>query len=532
MSLPALLAAYERNGVDCLVSLRPHQEAMFHAFMVSLAFMALEVAGELDAKASSRDVQRWRELLRGLTPDFPGDEPWMLLVPDWSKPAFMQSPCHKADEAHYTVFLRSAQELDVLGVSASHEIKPGKLGGLRAAHIEVWVYALVSLHGDAPYMGSGRYNSFRKNGGWAARSQFRLAFERGIGAEFSRDLKTLLQRRDAFLEEASKTGVGRNIRWRLLWLATWSKGTAALPLASIHPLALEVTRRVRLTADGSTNVAIVAKSATSAAMRVADGDSCGVVGDPWVPVVRDSKGDKALNPQTKTGGFSYRRLAPVLFDRGEFSLPLLARPTGIEVHRAGTMVVSALGRGGQKGATDGYLRREVHFPPTAMRRTADDAAMLALRSQSFMQAAADMQGKVLRSALIQFVDGSDDPDWKSPDIGRSIETWVTAFDAAVDEVFFDELLDSVEQQQEDDAALLRWAGCLRGLAQTIFNRAADSLPTRDRSVELARARAMSFLHNATRKRFPALFPAPPPASPDASSNDVNHRINNPAEDIE
>jgi len=295
-------------------------------------------------------------------------------------------------------------------------------------------------------------------------------------------------------------------------------------------MALEVARRVRLAVSAKVGDVIVAKTAGSKKSRVAGGDTLGIVSDPWVPVVRDSKGDKALNPQTETGGFTYRRLAPVLFDREKFSLPLLAKPTGAEALRGGTMVASALGRG--QGGTDGYLRREVHFPPTAMRRTADDAAMLALRSQSFIQAAADMQGKVLRSALIQFVDGSDDPDWKSPDIGRSIETWVTAFDAAVDEVFFEELLDSVEQQQEDDAALLRWAGCLRGLAQTIFNRAADSLPTRDRSVELARARAMSFLHNATRKRFPALFPAPPPASPDASSNDVNHRINNPTEDIE
>ena len=217
----------------------------------------------------------------------------------------------------------------------------------------------------------------------------------------------------------------------------------------------------------------------------------------------------------------------MLFDREKFSLPLLAKPTGAEALRGGTMVASALGRG--QGGTDGYLRREVHFPPTAMRRTADDAAMLALRSQSFMQAAADMQGKVLRPALIQFVDGSNDPEWDNPDFGRSVAPWVTAFDAAVDEVFFEELLDSVEQQQEDDAALLRWAGCLRGLAQTIFSRAADSLPTRDRSAELARARALGRLQGGIRKRFPALFPAPPPSSQDASGNDINNPM---TEDIE
>ena len=386
LSLPELLAAYSADRVDSLVALRPHQEAMFHSFMVSLAFMAMDLAGE---PSPSTDTARWRELLRGLTHAFPGDEPWHLLIEDVTTPAFMQSPCGAAEAGQYTGVSRSPQELDVLVASKSHDIKPGKFGGFGVEQLELWVFALVSLHADAAYMGRGNYGSMRKNGGYATRSHFRLAFDRGLGAEFARDLRALMERHEALTEEAGRLGVGLHAglapQSRLLWLAEWSASAPAVQLKDVHPLCLEVARRVRLALEGD---AVVARTASSKAPRVAAEEASGVVGDPWAPVVRESKGDKAFNPQTQTGGFSYRRLAPVLFDREAFTLPLLARPARSEMSKGGTMVARALGRA--QGGTDGYLSREVHFPPAAMRRTVDAAAHLALRSQSFDSWLADM----------------------------------------------------------------------------------------------------------------------------------------------
>lgn len=504
LSLPELLAAYSADRVDSLVALRPHQEAMFHSFMVSLAFMAMDLAGE---PSPSTDTARWRELLRGLTHTFPGDEPWHLLIEDVTTPAFMQSPCGAAEAGQYTGVSRSPQELDVLVASKSHDIKPGKLGGFGVEQLELWVFALVSLHADAAYMGAGNYGSMRKNRGHATRSHFRLAFDRGLGAEFARDLRALMERHEALTEEAGRLGVGLHAglapQSRLLWLAEWSASAPAVQLKDVHPLCLEVARRVRLALEGDT---VVARTASSKAPRVAAEETSGVVGDPWAPVVRESKGDKAFNPQTQTGGFSYRRLAPVLFDREAFTLPLLARPARSEMSKGGTMVARALGRA--QGGTDGYLSREVYFPPAAMRRTVDAAAQLALRSQSFVQAASDMQGKVLRSALIQFVDGTDAPDWKSPDFARIVQPWEVAFDAAVDDVFFQDLLASVAAERSDDDALLDWCGHLQALAQQVFDRAVGSLPTRDRSNAFARARARSFLRGAMAKRFPGLKTGP------------------------
>jgi hypothetical protein len=74
----------------------------------------------------------------------------------------------------------------------------------------------------------------------------------------------------------------------------------------------------------------------------------------------------------------------------------------------------------------------------------------------------------------------------------------------VDKVFFEDLLGSVAAERGDDEALLDWARRLQSLAQELFERAVDSLPTRDRSRAFARARARGFLRGAMAKRFPGL----------------------------
>jgi CRISPR system Cascade subunit CasA len=508
LSLPELLAAYSADRVDHLVSLRPHQEATFHSFMVSLAFMAMELAGEAaDGPGPSTDAARWRELLRGLTAHFPADEPWHLLGEDVRKPAFMQCPCDAAEEAQYTGLSSSPQELDVLVASKSHDVKPGKLGGFGVEHLELWIYALVSLHGDAAYMPAGQkaasvYSSVRKNGAVAARPHFRLAFSRGVGAEFKRDVLALFAGQRSLFEEANACGVGSAPAERLMWLRDWNHHFSA---SELHPLFLEVCRRVRL--ERLELGLVVARTAQSSTRgwRTQFDDARGVLADPWSPIARDPKGDKTYNPQTGTGGFGYRRLAPVLFDREGFTLPLLARPSKSEMSKGGTMIARALGRA--QGGTDGYLCREVHFPPAAMRRTVDEAAQVALRSQSFIQAASDT-GSLLRLALIRFVYGSDAPPRKaSPDIVRIVHPWELAFDAVVDEVFFEDLIGSVDTDRGDDEALLDWSRRLQVLAQQVFERAVDSLPTRDRSRAFARARAQGFLRGAMAKRFPGLTAA-------------------------
>ena len=67
LTLPGVLAALARDGIASYPGLRPHQTPAWHMFLVQLAALALQRAGEDDL---SKDSDHWAKLLRGLTPEF------------------------------------------------------------------------------------------------------------------------------------------------------------------------------------------------------------------------------------------------------------------------------------------------------------------------------------------------------------------------------------------------------------------------------------------------------------------------------
>ena len=88
-SLFGVFAALSRGEAWSFPALRPHQREPWHAFTVQVAALALIRAG-IDTLPESEDA--WRDLLIGLTPDYPDGEAWALVVEDWSKPALLQPP--------------------------------------------------------------------------------------------------------------------------------------------------------------------------------------------------------------------------------------------------------------------------------------------------------------------------------------------------------------------------------------------------------------------------------------------------------
>ena len=118
LTLPGVLAALIRNEIASFPGLRPHQAPAWHMFRVQLAALALQRAGEEEL---SKDADHWAELLRALTPDFPGDEPWHLIVEDRAKPAFMQPS--EPEEIKYTGVVPAADQLDMLITAKNHDLK-------------------------------------------------------------------------------------------------------------------------------------------------------------------------------------------------------------------------------------------------------------------------------------------------------------------------------------------------------------------------------------------------------------------------
>lgn len=496
LSLPELLARLAVGESLVFTALRPHQQPAWHAFLVQLACLALD-ANEWPDLPTTGDA--WTALLRSLTADWPGDESWCLVVDDYSQPAFLQPPGRAED---YRRDSTSAQDLDLLVTSKNHDEKIGKLRALVPEQADVWVYALVSLQGFAGFLGRGNYSSFRMNGGFASRPQFRLVFHEGSGPEFARDVQVLRESMQRLWADAQAMGMGVEQVQELLWLSPWAD--QALPLSHIHPLCLEVCRRVRLRSDLGGRLRLMVASSTG--MRVAAKDNKGHVLDPWIPIMADGE-PRAFTAQADS--FSYHRLALLLFDDQRCRLPLLALPTAAELDAGQPAVLRMQVLVGGSGRTDGCLVREVPMPPPVLRRFVSDRGQLAFRARSCIELAALAQGKVLRAALLQFVDGSDSVNWQNKDFAKAAAPWVSALERRIDELFFDALFASVERWPQDEAAARRyWAGTLRTLVQQVFIDAMHALPTRNRSRELARVRAERVLQGGLHQHLSDDPPAP------------------------
>ena len=163
-SLPQVYAALVADEVGAFPALRPHQRHAWHAFLVQLGAMAMHRAGVNEPPA---DAERWAELIRGLTPDFP-DEPWQLVVDDITKPAFMQPPASSPDlEKDYKNVVATPDELDMLVTSKNHDLKAAAAA---QAGAEDWIFALIDLQTMEGFGGAGNYGISRMNGGLGSRA--------------------------------------------------------------------------------------------------------------------------------------------------------------------------------------------------------------------------------------------------------------------------------------------------------------------------------------------------------------------------
>jgi CRISPR system Cascade subunit CasA len=341
VNLPGLLALLTRDNVEGYPGLRPHQAPAWHMFLVQLAALALCKAGISSLPESEPE---WAALLRGLTPEFPDDEPWCLVVEDLSKPAFFQPPVPDGMELKTQVSAPDA--LDLLITSKNHDLKQAVA---QRAEIQDWIYALVSLQTSEGFGGAGNYGIARMNGGSSSRPMLGLAplprnEEKNNaprpGAWFCRDVAVLLATRGEELERYSHIGYkashGEGITWAVAW-----KDDEQLALADLDIWFIEACRRIRFSMKGD---CVIVTRGTSNAARIAAKHANGAVGDPWAPV--ELKDNKSLT--LSEGSFGYGLLVKLLFS-GDYRLPVLARPSESEAGGQTLLLVAqALSRGNSK----------------------------------------------------------------------------------------------------------------------------------------------------------------------------------------
>ncbi len=345
-SLPGLMAVMARGKVAAFPALRPHQRPAWHMFLVQLATLALDATG---SRELSEDKAIWATALRALTQDHPDDAPWHLVVPDRSKPAFLQPP---APDGLNWSDVPTPDALDMVITARNHDLK-ARIA--RQAAPQDWILALVSLQTMEGFGGAGNYGIARMNGGSSSRPMLALAPLDDAAAPinpscwWARDVKRLLERRDGL----------RGIA--LVWPEPWPEGRS-LSLDRLDPLFIEVCRRVRLVAQGD---GLAAQRSTSKAARIAAKEARGVISgesEPWAPVLVEGSAAKTLTLGEQD--FTYAMLFKLLC--GDWKRPYLAEPGPDETFQPMALVAEAFSRGNSK--TDGFRSRVVPVPKRVLKQ--------------------------------------------------------------------------------------------------------------------------------------------------------------------
>ena len=476
-TLPEVYAALMADEVVAFPACRAHHRHAWHAFLCQVGAMAVHEAG-LSQPPDSAGA--WLRILRGLTPDHPGDEPWTLVVDDNTTPAFMQPPARTAagQSDYRSDEIISPDDLDLVITTKNHEDKKNVAID---AEVDDWVVTLVALQTMEGYRGTGNYGISRMKGGFGSRPAFSLApLNPHPGAHVRRDIVALLEARTGLLEAHPMVEGGV----RLMWTVPWDgHGDEALHLSDLDPLYVEVCRRIRLRTTSSGRAIRAVKAGTEqyrVTMRETTDPSTdretrtGLTGDPWTPF---KTGDNGGALTLREDGFSYRRITACLT---EWEHPHLLRPTQAELDSPPPMrlVARAMARG--RGTSGGYHERSIPLSHRAVSELAADVpagGTLGEIARHRVQLVSVIQGILNRS--IQVCRSGGRPRKPGAALSRieQMRPWRTALNRSVDTHFFDDLQRELAAEAEAQQEVRRqWLLGVVDDARQILRHHLDSLP--------------------------------------------------------
>jgi CRISPR system Cascade subunit CasA len=476
-TLPALFVAMAADEVRDFPALRPHQRHPWHAFLTQLAAIALHHAGRVELFDTADD---WRAALLALTPDDADGAAWCLVSPA-DRPALLQAAVPGGRLDDWKSQYQAADELDMLVTSKNHDLKGSR--ALRADP-DTWLFALVSLQTQEGFLGAGNYGISRMNGGFASRPGVGVAPIAAWGRHWCRDVSLLLTHREALTD---RHGLRDQAGQALLWLLPWD-GSSSLGFGSLDPYYIELCRRVRLRANGTT---LTACSTGTKAARVAAKELNGVTGDPWTPI--DVAAGKAL---TITGdGFHYKLVHELLFG-GKFA-PGVAQDMCASSVAGERIQLLARGVARGQGKTEGFHERRVPVSPKVRGLLASGQRdRLAQVSQQRIAAIGDVR-KLLWLALATLFNNGQPASKDSDSVNNKARTFSQPFEQAEDTRFFTDLTEEIEAD-DPTANRLTWMIGLVERAETLLRHAFDAGPRSGMQRYRAQAAALSRFHGGLR----------------------------------
>lgn len=468
-SLPGLLAAMARGEVAGFPALRPHQRPAWHMFLVQLSVMALDAAG---GTILPKTEEEWRAALSALTPDFPDGEPWHLVVPDRSRPAFLQPPDPgglKWSE------VPTPDALDMLITSRNHEVKREIA---HSAAPQDWVFALVSVQTMEGY--KLKYSGIVRMASGAS-SRVMLGLAPPISGTNIIDISRWWQRDVTILladAQRKRNGI------RLLWVEPWPDGSQ-LPFDAADTLFIEICRRARL--EITTGALLRTGISTALKPRVQTTDWTGNSGDPWAPVTADTARALTLGERD----FDYKLLAELITGRlrgkpdvRKWERPLLLRERDDELTTKMLVVAEGFARGaGGKTRTDGFRSRVIPVPKAELLELLWTKKVSV--AEEVIRDIADVSEKLHAALFLVASSGDDEKAKKNKEslnvrrrLGKYTQPAVNSLERQADNLFFPELWQRVEVKIDDDFRPLRltFLQQLATIARREFDTALPSIP--------------------------------------------------------
>ena len=462
-SLPGVCGALMADEVEAFPALRPHQRHAWHAFLVQLGAMAMHRAG-LDTPPT--DADEWCNIIRALTPDFPDDEPWQLVVDDVTKPAFMQPPTRsKEREKDYKNIVSTPDSLDMLVTSKNHDLKSEMAAD---TGVDDWIFALITLQTMEGYGGRYNYGISRMPSGYGNRPAFSLTPSIRPGEHFKHDLIALLKNRQSILDEypVSDSGIA------LLWVIPWdgAKSESKL-LGELDTYYIEVCRRVRLVERSGRITAI---RANSDERRIADVK--GLTGDPWTPVSNNANPRRTPPAFLGRRKFGYERIVDGLFSP-DWKAPFLLSPEVSQRDSDSDMQLVARGMVRGEGGSEGYHERIIPLRPRTLQvfgrpggtKTLEDISRERIERINIVQ-------RFLRHAVAAFAAGGKTEGIADEHRARA-NPWADKLTESMDADFFEDLQDEAlaDDSQRQDVRK-DWLRKLESNAAAILRDATQSLP--------------------------------------------------------
>ena len=487
MTLPELFSQLVGDSVDSFPGLAAHQRQAWYQFLAQLGAIALHRAGR---DRLTEDPEQWKVLLTTLTPDC-AQTAWSLVVGDPTKVALLQPPTRQID-----VLTRAAETPDALDVLVTAKNHDRKQTQATDAAPHLWLYALVTLQTTQGFSGRGNPGIARMNGGFSSRVLVDRRPGPRWGPRIDRAIRMLLARRGdlqrQLIDDLYRFAGGL----ALTWLRPWDTDTP-LRLAELDPFFIEICRRVRLTATAAGRIAALGRPAN--VPRVDAQAWKGNLGDPWVPINLGKADASALT--VSGNGFDYRLAQRILLDRKSLKLPLALKELPGEKQEGSEIHMTVLVRG--QGKTEGLHERIIPLPRAiaAQLQVEDDEEIpLAELSKKMVELAGEAR-RVLRQAVLVYLQGPEAPNFQKPDAG----TIVPRYDRTIDTEFFRRLF--AVPEIGTDAVLEDWQRFLRDEAVKLAEESVWGRmdPPRARR-EKALAASEAVLFGGLRRRLPDAFP--------------------------